>query len=319
MTKLRDLQSASLLHHSLQTTDNGGGHPTTNAPVSSGYYLTYASGSGPFHLNINFDASVAKAPAAFVTDVERVADFFTNHFNNATTITINVGYGEVAGYNIGRTALGESITYYSQTTYASLATKFNATSLHDDSHFPRALLPTTDPIAGKHAYWVTTAEGKAIGLLPASSSVDGYIGLSGMANTFDYDTHDGNVTGYDFVGTVAHEISEVMGRQVNVGAKSQGIPGYMPLDLFHYSAEGARVLSGSTPGYFSIDGGKTDYATKAFNTHSNADFGDWAPGTVADSFDASGGLNQVAPVTQVDYLTMEATGWTGTGWTSDWT
>jgi len=281
--------------------------------------LTYASGSGTFHLNINFDASVARAPAAFVTDVERVADFFTSHFNNATTITINVGYGEVAGYNIGRTALGESITNYkTASSYTALANAFNATSIQDDANFARALLPTTDPISGKHTYWVTTAEGKAIGLLPASSSVDGYIGLSAAANTFDYDTSNG-VTGYDFVGTVAHEISEVMGRQVNVGAKSQGVPGYMPLDLFHYSAEGVRVLSGTIAGYFSIGGGKTDYATKAFNTHSNADFGDWAPGSVADSFDASGGLNQVAPVTQVDYLAMEATGWTGTGWTGDWT
>jgi len=302
-----------------QTTGSGGDH-TAGKVITSPYFGTYDSHSagGAFHLIINFDTSVAKAPAAFVADVEKVADFFTSHFSNHATVTINVGYGEVDGFKVGRSALGESITYYTAAnSYGSLKTAFNTTSLNDDPNAPRAMLPDSDPVSGKHAYWVTTAEGKAIGLLADNTSIDGYIGLSSTANTFDYDTSNG-VTGYDFVGTVAHEISEVMGRQVLVGEKSQGVAGYMPLDLFHYSSPGVHDFSGTTPGYFSIDNGATDYPTKAFNTQSNADFGDWSPGITADSFDASGGQNQIAPVTEVDYLAMESTGWTGTGWSSDW-
>jgi hypothetical protein len=78
--------------------------------------------------------------------VKSVADFFTSHYSNPTTITINVGYGEVAGYNIGKTALGESITnYITASDYTTLASKFNATSVHDDPALGRAVLPDTDP------------------------------------------------------------------------------------------------------------------------------------------------------------------------------
>jgi hypothetical protein len=45
---------------------------------------------------------------------------------------------------------------------------------------------------------------------------------------------------YDGIGTIAHEFTEVMGRVMNFGAKSSGIPGYMPFDLFHFSSSTSR-------------------------------------------------------------------------------
>lgn len=317
MSRSKDFQpDCQQPSHTAQT--GSGSHATGNS-TASGIYATYTSNpDGPFHLVINFDASVANAPTGFIAGVEKAADFFTSHYSNATTVTIDVGYGEVDGFKIGGSALGESITNYAAaSSYSTLAADFNATAAHDASSGPTIALPTIDPVSGKHTYWVTTAEGKAIGLLANSSSVDGYVGFSSAKGIFDYNTADG-VTGYDFSSVVAHEISEVMGRQVLVGEKSQGIPGYMPLDLFHYSSAGTRDFVGTTAGYFSLDQGSTDL--KDFNNHSSGDYGDWLPGTSADSFDASGGLNQPAPVTNADYLVMEASGWIGTGFTSsDWT
>ena len=112
------------------------------------------------------------------------------------------------------------------------------------------------------------AEAKALGLLNITTNIDGYVGFSSTAS-FDYNNTNG-VTGYDFFGVVAHEISEVMGRSLLVGQTISGLTNsYDPLDLFHYSSAGGRDLVGTTPGYFSIDGGATGLNT--FNSVQGAD------------------------------------------------
>ena len=59
------------------------------------------------------------------------------------------------------------------------------------------------------------AEGKALGLVAAGgTNIDGYIGFNSQPGLFDYNNTDGVSPGtYDFFGAVAHEMSEVMGRQ----------------------------------------------------------------------------------------------------------
>ena len=107
--------------------------------------------------------------------------------------------------------------------------------------------------------------------------MDGSTTFNSRANVFDYDRSDGISAGkWDFFAVVAHEITELMGRIMLTGAgnTAQHGPanGYYPLDLFHYSAPGTRDWSGTTPGYFSIDGGKTDLGD--FNTRTDGDWGD---------------------------------------------
>ena len=110
---------------------------------------------------------------------------------------------------------------------------------------PLANLPTVDPIPGNHAYYMTSAQAKALGLQGPSDALDGTVQFANNP-PFDYDRSDGITPGsYDFYGSVAHEFSEVMGRELNaIGNEVQtGKPnGYYPFDLFKYSAAGRAVV-----------------------------------------------------------------------------
>src|SRR5207244_1093469 len=107
-----------------------------------------------------------------------------------------------------------------------------------------ATLPLNDPVVGTHTWLVADVQAKALGLLANSATVDAYVGFADTSHfTFDYNRSDGITAGqYDFFGTVAHEITEVMGRVFNDQA-------YYPLDLFHYSAAGVRDFVLTQTGY----------------------------------------------------------------------
>src|SRR3954453_4486002 len=190
------------------------------------------------NFNITYDASVANAPVSFRTTVAAVAQFFQNAFSNPITINISIGYGEVGGSALDSGALGESLTYLASNTYSQIKNALVADAKSNDDKTAVASLASVDPTNGGN-FWVPMAEAKALGLSGASSGLDGSVGFSAMA-AFDYDKSNGISPGqYDFYGVVAHQISEVMGRQLLVGAAIGATPnGYDPLDLFHYSASG---------------------------------------------------------------------------------
>ena len=114
---------------------------------------------------------------------------------------------------------------------------------------------------------------------------------------------------YDFEGTVAHEISEVLGR-IFLSSKS-----YSAYDFFHYSSKGVHDFAANGGGYFSIDGGKTDLAN--FNTAHGGDGADWAAsgagnivgGSTYDAFNAFGTPGQIAPVSYTDLAVLQALGY----------
>ena len=102
--------------------------------------------------------------------------------------------------------------------------------------------------------YVSYAEAKALNItITSPQTVDGYVGFSNKSGIFDYNNADG-VSGnqYDFYGAVAHEISEVLGRILLVGANISNAPSYMAYDFFHFSNPGVQDFSGNG-GYFSID------------------------------------------------------------------
>ena len=260
-------------------------------------------------INVVYDASVANAPAGFTQAVANVVSFYENQFSTPVTITIDVGYGEVEGQALAPFALGENQANMTSVSYAQLQSALanNANAIGDFA--AAASLPETSPVNGQ--YWIPTAEAQALGLATGSNGVDGYAGFTNIAGLMDYNSTNTSGTPpsnqYDFFGVVAHEFSEIMGRQMLVGADFGGTAGYTALDLFHYSAPGVRDFSGTTPGYASPDGGSTNLGN--FNTNQNGDFGDWAASVGNNSYLSNSCPGVLNSVTASDITVMNLLGW----------
>ena len=99
-----------------------------------------------------------------------------------------------------------------------------------------------------------------------------------------------------------------MGRELNaVGNTAASGPGDHPLDLFKYSAANTHEFVGTNAGYFSIDGGATNFDN--FNTATNGDFGDWAASAGNDLFLAFSSSGVVNFLTPTDLRVMDVIGW----------
>jgi len=277
------------------------------ATVGGAWTVHYGSSGSQF--NITYDASVNSAPAAFVSAIGSVIQWFQSHFNDAVTVNIDVGYGEVNGQSLGTGALGESLTYLSSYSYSALKNALTADATTSNDKTAVGTLPATSPAPHGGTFWISTAEQKAVKLLGPSSNLDGYVGFSSASNIFDYNESDGIKAGqYDFFSVVAHEFSEVMGRQtLDGGTIGRTSNSYEPLDLFHYSSNGVRDFSGTTAGYFSIDKGATNLNN--FNTNRGGDFGDWAASAGRDAFLAFSNSGVVNALSAADIKALDVLGW----------
>src|SRR2546421_298844 len=256
-------------------------------------------------LNLVYDTSVASAPAGFTSGLDAVVSFFQSTFQDPVTVNIAVGYGEINGQSLDSQAIGTSLTYFINYNYSQIRSALAADAKSADDATAVASLPQSNPNGGN--YWITSAEAKAVGLPGASGQLDGYVGF-GSGVTFDFDNSNGVSPGrYDFFGVVAHEISEVMGRQLIVGATIGGSPGYDALDLFDFSAPGVRTFVGYQSGYFSIDNGATNLDN--FNNNSSGDSGDWDTSAGNDAFLAFIPAGTVNGISATDNRAMDVLGW----------
>ena len=255
-------------------------------------------------INVTLDQSVGSLPTGFVSAVNYVVNYFDTLFTNNCTINICVGYGEVDGQPLGSNALGSSITNYFGASYASLKSALVAENAPGSS-----TLPSTSPLAGSPV--LSQAEAKAMGLT-STTSIDGYVGFSNTV-AWDYTTAAPSAGQFYLIGTIEHEITEVMGRQslINYQPNLYGL-----MDLYRYSAPGVRSVapggSGSTA-YFSIDNGTTNLATWN-NNPGNGDLGDWYPsGPAAGGRDANNDYSSSGVIntfSATDITNMQAIGWT---------
>jgi hypothetical protein len=259
--------------------------------------------------NISFDSSFVTdfgsrallAEAAFDDAASVYSQLFANN------ITINLTVKGVTGTG----TLGESSTALAGTlTYVQVKTLLNdsATSAADVTAYSN--LPANDPVAGGGKYWLTLAQAKALGAIPANNpGTDGTITF-GSGFTYTFSPTDRAVAGaYDFIGVAEHEISEVMGRIGLLGASVGGAPGYGVLDLFGYTSAGSPNLNARVSGaYFSIDGGRTKL--KIYNDASNGgDAKDWANGQGNDSYNAFGAPGVEENITPVDIQELDVIGY----------
>jgi hypothetical protein len=282
----------------------------------------------PMQINVSYDSSVASAPAAFKTDVAYVVKLLDAAFSNNVTLNIHIGWGEVGGQALNPTDLGESEEAGAPAySYADIVNALNAQALlpgasPDLQAAVQTFAGLSDPTNGG-TFDIGTAEAKALGLMPGNASgFDGWVGFDGNASDWSFSPTATPASGkYYLVGTIEHEITEVMGRNSFLGVNGEHFShGWGVPDLFRFSGPGVRELApgpGHTTGYFSIDNGNTVLGT--WNNHAaRGDLGDWdqgfgsggGPGPFGNDafndFSNPGVLNQI---TNTDLTLMHVLGW----------
>jgi hypothetical protein len=260
-------------------------------------------------INISYDSSVVSAPTGFITAISYVVNFLETIISNPVTLNIDVGFGEINGQSISPDALGESMTNAAPAyTYSQIRNALAGTATSTADATAVGSLPINDQSRGGN-FDVGTADAKALGLIPGlSGAIDGWVGFSGIPNTFTFDPNNRAVQDeYDFIGTAFHEITEVMGRYADLGSFSTYSHAYSVMDLFRYSGAGIRELVGGAASYFSIDSGNTNL--DSFNTSASGDYGDWATSAGNDAFLAFSGSGVANAFTSADLTVLDAIGW----------
>jgi hypothetical protein len=242
-------------------------------------------------INLIYDAQALAAQQSFRDGMQTAANLLQAAFNDNITINIDVGYGEIKGQPVpGNFSEGSPRTL--SISYANLRTDLANSGTSADDITSINALPTTASLQGQSNFFIATAEGKALGLVPANDGAsDGAVGMNI------------NLAGDSLVSVALHELTHVMGRVT--GSVAFGV------DLFRYDSPGHHVLAHGTPpapaAYFSIDGGITDLADFGINS----DPGDFltppdSNRTPNDPFNESAG--NLGALTAVDLTMMDVLG-----------
>jgi hypothetical protein len=277
----------------------------------------------------------------FENAVNTVISYFDSVFTNVNvTLNIDFAYGEkylsntastvsfqpMANATNGSFDLGNSQTWFESKSYSTVLSQLQTKT---DTNQPSAYatLPTvqSNPFA-KDTLWLSTAQEKALGFTPGSSlaGFDGVIGiisneeLQAGGYTGDWTkAAPANGSQYYMIGTIEHELSEVMGRIADDGTNAiNNAPSYTLMDLFRYSAPGVRQVTNGDPAYFSIDNGNHVYYYWNNPALAKGDLGDWAPSgpngfepTGNDSFLNNSNPGVVNEVSAFDLNLMNVLGW----------
>ena len=335
--------SAQLLANNVLRIVTGGSTPETYSlqldPTQdfsqNSFQLSFGSGSGiDISLNPNLSINATYDPSVTALDtpssatynptlyteytdaIQAAEQFYENKLTNPITVNISFGWGEFGGNNhISSPKRGENSTLYDYFNYDQLLSKVKkADTTSQVQVMAVSSLPAADPTGGA-LFGVSYAEANALGLSPGMQASDGAVGLNATA-PWGWIQSNVTPTQDDAVGTLEHEISEVLGRAAAGGtiAPHTNNP-YTLLDMFRYTAidGGATDAPGTAVGvrdepfvagysasansYFSYDG-KTvtlPYETP-LDVAGDADVGDWAPSVRNNSYadDKPDGANMVS-------------------------
>ena len=262
---------------------------------------------------LDYDNSVNRAPAGFKTAMAYAAGVLDHLITNPITVTIDVGYGEVAGQSLGEGVLGESSPNTDTLPYSEVKSALAANAETPAAQEAVANLPAADPTGGTGVQ-VAYAEELALGLAPSNVyPVAGYVGFAPITPVsrdqypvyFDYSTSGMPAANqYDFVGVAEHELTHALGRITNLGAYMDPLAPATVLDLFQYASPGVLAIGTAAPSYFSVDGGVTNLGT----FDNTSDDADWSQSTGNDSFDAYANPGVINPITPVDQELMNVIG-----------
>ena len=222
---------------------------------------------------------------------------FTNNVTLRFTITEN---------SSGLTS--NSFANFVFSDYATIKGLMTADVTSSDQASAAASLPATDPTAGLLGGWVIPgAEAKALGISGVSQTAsDGTIWFNSTLQ-YTYDPLNREAPGkYDFIGAIEHEFSELMGRTSQIDSAPGS--GFVPYDLFRFSASGTRSFADGPSGiYFSLNDGTTNLQT--FNSTAPGDIQDWNGATANDAFNAVLAMDRAYTLTPVDMQAMNIAGW----------
>jgi hypothetical protein len=268
-------------------------------------------------LNVTYDANtLATAPSEFFTAVNYVVALFDATFTNTATVSVEVGYGDFPFDGSPLTSdLGES----QQNHIVSAGYSQVRQALVDENAPGASTLPSSSPISG--TLQLGSAEEKALGLIGASSALDGWVGIAsdselqafGGAWSFGTTATPG-ADQYYLVGVLEHEFTEVMGRTSFLDTRGQ----YSIIDLYRYAGAAIRKTNTGDPAYFSIDNGDTNLDSFNDSRIAAGDLADWAPNAGpsgvflyagADAFDNNSLPGQINGLSSTDLTLMGALGW----------
>ncbi len=270
-------------------------------------------------INVTYDPSTAAgAPAGFFSAVQYVVNLFDTTFTNNASINIEFGYGDFPADGSTVSPLGES-----QQNRAVFGDYSQVRNILVSEGAPGAgTLPSSSPLAGQLV--IGSAEQKALGLIGSSSTLDGWVGIASNAalqsigGSWSFSpTATPSSSQFYIVGTIEHEISEVMGRVSLLNQRGEfGLP-----DLYRYSAPGVRQTGTGDPAYFSLDNGVTNLDNWNDPSLALGDLADWAPNVStkanfkyagADAFLNNSAPGQINGLTASDLKLMAALGWNST-------
>jgi hypothetical protein len=290
-------------------------------------------------INASFDFA-ADTPQAernnYVNAVNTVIGYFDSLFTNDVTINVKFALGErlhstngttityerMADINTPGSLLGASNTQYDIFDYATVRNRL-LTKTDTNQPAAYATLPVVSPF-GNDTFIFPVAEAKALGFTSALS-LAGYDGVVGTISeeelapggaTADWTkAAPANGNQYYMIGSIEHELTEVMGRFARDGTTvGNSPPLYTIMDLFRYQAPGVRQTTNGDPAYFSIDNGNHFYYY--WNTDLAAgDLGDWiqfAPGGIppgADPFNLFEDPGVINEISSFDLVNMNVLGW----------
>ena len=287
-------------------------------------------------IDYSFDSTVTSLPTTLKNEYEgavaAAVQYYEHTFNNNITVKILFSWGTEDGNAITGNTVGQNNATGPTENYTTidnaLADRVFGLALNGDNYGDSLTatnsLPASDPV-GSGTYFVSNAQAKALGIATSYTTAnhyDGFIGLN-SSDSYTFDPSNRAVSGKeDAIGTLEHEIAEVLGRfdpmgqtgvKVDGNREQQWFGEYSALDLFHYNSTGTRsmTLGGTNPvstaAYFSLDG--SHYLEEYNNLSvSSGDLGDWLPSIKGDSYGDLWSGFESAP-TPTDVREMNVIGW----------